>query len=69
MGRRIIVRVLFSHDRAREAEKELTALACFSPYIQGTSPERLWDFADLERAQSFKINAEHTPGVTRIELG
>jgi hypothetical protein len=64
---RIIVRVWFSHDRAQEAEKELIELAGQRPYRQGTAPERLWDFADLEQAQMFKVNAEHTPGVSRID--
>ena len=68
MTRRIVVRVLLSHDREGEAENELARLAGGArPYRQGTSPERLWDFPDLERAQMFKIQAEHTPGVTRIE--
>jgi hypothetical protein len=64
---RHIVRVLFSHDRAREAERELTELAGAKPYSQGTSPELLWDFADLARAQIFKIQAENTPGVLKID--
>jgi hypothetical protein len=68
MPRRIIVRVLFSHERAREAEQELTVLAGFGSYPQGTSPERIWDFGDLERAQMFKIQGDNTPGVARIEL-
>lgn len=68
MGRRIVVRVQFSRDRAREAEKELGQLVGCGPYCQGTAPERLWDFEDLERAQRFKANAENTPGVQRIEI-
>jgi hypothetical protein len=64
---RVIVRVLFGHDRAREAERELVELAGGQkPYRQGTAPELLWDFADLEQAQFFRIAAENTPGVVRI---
>jgi hypothetical protein len=66
---RIIVRVWLSRDRAREAECELKQLLGGErPYRQGTSRELLWDFANLELAQMFKVQAEHTPGVQRIEI-
>jgi hypothetical protein len=66
VSKRFTVRVLFSHDRAIEAEHELTELVAQRPYRQGTAPERLWDFRDLEQAQRFRVNAENTTGVAKV---
>jgi len=68
VSQRVIVRVWFSHDRAQEAERELADLAGQRPYRQGTSCELLWDFSNLEQAQMFKVQADNTPGVKRIEI-
>lgn len=69
IDRRIIVRVLFSRDRATAAEHELAALAGCQSFRQGTAPESCWDFTNLEAAQVFQINAANTPGVSRIDIG
>jgi hypothetical protein len=68
MGR-IIVRVWLSRQRAQQAERELTDHAGSKPYRQGTSPELMWEFDSLERAQMFQIATENTPGVVRIQIG
>ena len=63
-----IVRVLFSRDRATEAEKELVNLAGRKCYRQGTDPSKLFDFATREQADLFAVGAQNTPGVVAIKI-
>jgi hypothetical protein len=64
----VIVRVLFSHDRGIEAERELSSLARRDCRRQGSSPERLFEFSSREDADLFAVSAQNTPGVVCLKI-
>jgi hypothetical protein len=67
--RAVIVRIGVGHDRPTEVRKELTGIAGFEPYRQGTDTDLLWEFSSREWADMFAVSAKYVPGVMRVAVG